>query len=77
MRLMPTLMVSSAEVTLSLVKVGTGRQILSGTNGYTGGTNINGGILTANSTTAFGTGAVTINSGCILTLSASMLLILL
>ena len=47
----------------SLIKVGTGTLILSGTNSYSGGTTISGGILLVNNTNASGTGTVTVNSG--------------
>ncbi|MDQ0589228.1 autotransporter-associated beta strand repeat-containing protein [Variovorax paradoxus] len=61
--------VSSAATTLGfngavvggggLVKRAGGTLVLSGTNTYTGGTTVQGGILRAGSTTAFGTGGVT------------------
>lgn len=46
-----------------LRKDGPGTLILSGTNDYTGGTLITGGILQAGSTSAFGTGGMTVNAG--------------
>ena len=51
-----------------LIKAGTGTQILTNANTYTGGTTINNGTLQVNNTSgsATGTGAVTINSGGIL-----------
>jgi fibronectin-binding autotransporter adhesin len=48
---------------------GTGTQVLSGTNSYTGGTNVNGGILRAGSTAAFGAGPVTVATGSTLDLA--------
>ncbi|MBZ9846364.1 autotransporter-associated beta strand repeat-containing protein, partial [Mesorhizobium sp. CA5] len=53
----------------ALRKDGPGTLILSGTNNYSGGTTITGGILRAGSTSAFGTGAVTVNSGATLDLA--------
>ena len=47
----------------SLTKSGSGTLTLSGTNGYSGGTSLSGGILTATNTDALGTGAVAINPG--------------
>lgn len=49
----------------SLVKIGTGMLVLTGTNTYTHGTTVNGGILMVNTPGASGTGpgAVTVNSG--------------
>ncbi|MFC7397598.1 beta strand repeat-containing protein, partial [Chelatococcus sp. GCM10030263] len=45
-----------------LVKLGPGTLVLSGTNNYTGGTTVSGGILRAGSTSAFGTGGMTVNT---------------
>lgn len=47
----------------SFTKTGEGIMVLSGANTYSGGTNVNGGVLVAASRQALGTGAVTINSG--------------
>jgi autotransporter-associated beta strand protein len=47
----------------SLVKVGTGTQILSGNNTYSGGTNVESGTLIGTSNAAFGTGAITVGAG--------------
>ena len=55
--------------TTSLVKTGTGTWTLSGSNTYTGGTQINAGVLAITNTSALGTGTVTISSG---TLRATM-----
>ncbi|MGD8193181.1 phosphatase PAP2 family protein [Herbiconiux sp. P18] len=47
----------------SLTKEGTGILSLTGANSYTGGTVVDGGSLVATSTTAFGTGSVTVAGG--------------
>ena len=47
----------------SLVKVGTGTLILSGANGYTGGTTISGGTVQVTNGSSVGTGAVTLDGG--------------
>ena len=46
-----------------LTKAGTGQLVLTGNNSYRGGTVINGGILSAESTSAFGAGDLYVNSG--------------
>ena len=46
--------------TLALAKIGNGTQRLSGSSSYTGGTSLRGGTLTAATSGALGTGAVTI-----------------
>ncbi len=51
---------------LSLVKNGASTLTVSGANTYTGGTTLTAGTLAANSTTALGTGAVTVASGATL-----------
>ncbi|MBZ9850374.1 autotransporter-associated beta strand repeat-containing protein [Mesorhizobium sp. CA14] len=55
----------------TLRKDGPGTLILSGTNDYSGGTTITGGILRAGSTSAFGTGAMTVNNGATLDLAGN------
>ncbi len=47
----------------ALTKNGAGTFTVSGANSYTGGTTISGGILSATTATALGTGTVTINGG--------------
>ncbi len=62
---------SSNNVTLSgavsgsgeLIKSGSGRLILSGTNTYSGGTSITNGIVTVSADSNLGTGSVTLNGG--------------
>jgi autotransporter-associated beta strand protein len=46
-----------------LTKDGSGQLTLTGDNTYSGGTLVNGGMLEAESTTAFGTGDLYVNSG--------------
>lgn len=48
---------------LAMVKTGTGTQILSGSNSYTGGTTLNQGTLKLGSSTALGSGSFTQNGG--------------
>lgn len=52
-----------------LVKNGAGLLGLSGTNSYTGGTTVNGGILVTSNNQGFGTGPVTLNCGTALGLN--------
>ena len=54
---------SSGAGAISLTKVGTGTQTLTGDNTYTGGTTISNGVLEADSNTALGAGPVTLNGG--------------
>jgi autotransporter-associated beta strand protein len=53
--------------TLALQKIGSGTQILSGTNSYSGGTTVAGGVLQMNNTSALGatTAALTVSSGTV------------
>ncbi|WP_404924865.1 autotransporter-associated beta strand repeat-containing protein [Mesorhizobium sp. ORM16] len=53
----------------SLTKTGPGTLVLSGTNDYTGGTTVSTGILRAGSSSAFGTGAMTVATGATLDLA--------
>ncbi|MCA0014763.1 autotransporter-associated beta strand repeat-containing protein [Mesorhizobium sp. B292B1B] len=53
----------------SLTKTGPGTLVLSGTNDYSGGTTVSTGILRAGSTSAFGTGAMTVAGGATLDLA--------
>lgn len=56
-----------------LTKDGTGQLTLTGDNSYSGGTLVKGGILEAESTTAFGTGDLYITSGEVQVSSAGLL----
>lgn len=58
-----------------LIKKGTGTLKLMGSNTYSGGTQIDQGILEGNSETAFGSGAVTNNGGTLLKNNAGKLIV--
>jgi fibronectin-binding autotransporter adhesin len=49
--------------TLALTRAGTGTLLLTGTNTYSGGTTISGGVLRMGNTSALGSGPLTINGG--------------
>ena len=51
------------DASLGLIKTGTGTEILSGANTYTGGTQINQGTLTVGNASALGMGNVSLNGG--------------
>jgi fibronectin-binding autotransporter adhesin len=53
----------------SFTKSGAGTLVLSGNNTYGGGTNVSAGILRAGSTSAFGTGPMTVSAGATLDLA--------
>jgi fibronectin-binding autotransporter adhesin len=55
--------VITGDATNSLIKTGSGAQILDGANTYAGGTTVNGGTLTANGSQALGAGGVSVVSG--------------
>jgi autotransporter-associated beta strand protein len=55
--------VITGDATNSLIKTGSGTQILDGPNTYAGGTTVNGGTLTANGSQAFGPGGVSVVGG--------------
>lgn len=59
----------------SIVKTGTGNLVLNGANGYTGGTNVTAGTVTAGNNTAFGTNDVTMAGGTTLTNNSNNLVI--
>ncbi len=59
-----------------IAKSGAGTMVLSGDNGYTGGTNIAAGTLIAASDTALGTGALSVASGATLVIAAGKHLVL-
>jgi fibronectin-binding autotransporter adhesin len=50
---------------IGLVKLGSGTLVLSGSNSYTGGTVVNGGMLRLGDANAIGTGGITVNGGAV------------
>jgi len=60
--------ITDGQSSFSLSKTEAGRWIVSGTNSYTGGTTISAGTLVATSSSAFGTGVVTVAGGATLEL---------
>ncbi|AJQ95859.1 phosphatase PAP2 family protein [Gynuella sunshinyii] len=58
-----------------LVKSGSGKLVLTGSNSYSGGTVLNGGTLVAASSSAFGSGDVFVNAGAIIVRSKKPLVI--
>lgn len=59
--------------TLSLVKNGSGTWVLLGSNSYTGGTTLNGGMVITNSSTALGsTGSISVTSNTTVRLASSL-----
>ena len=61
--------ISESGTSGAIIKDGSGTLLLSGSNSYSGGTEISTGILQADTNNAFGTGAVTVYSGATLNLS--------
>jgi autotransporter-associated beta strand protein len=53
----------------TLTKSGAGTLTLTGVNTYTGGTTVNGGVLSVGSTTSIGSGGVTITNGAVMDLN--------
>jgi autotransporter-associated beta strand protein len=58
-----TTLASQITGTGSLVKLGSGTLTLTGTNTYTGGTTISGGLINFTTASNFGTGGITLNGG--------------
>ncbi|MEI7773194.1 MAG: autotransporter-associated beta strand repeat-containing protein, partial [Verrucomicrobiota bacterium] len=65
---------NSGTNTTALLKQGTGKWILSGTNTYSGGTTVSQGTLRLGSASAIGTGSLTLNAGVTLEVASPFIL---